>query len=133
MGYYWFFWIGAAAYIVPIMLFLVGLGCFFEAFGYLRRRWLWFAVLLLCCMGLLDLYGDYFKGLQSSLSITAGGVLGINLNKHLFGYFGTVGATILFLMLYFISLLFLTNFQLGSWVRALWGKGTTTSRANSIW
>ena len=130
MGYYWFFWIGAAAYIVPIMLFLVGLGCFFEAFGYLRRRWLWFAVLLLCCMGLLDLYGDYFKGLQSSLSITAGGVLGINLNKHLFGYFGTVGATILFLMLYFISLLFLTNFQLGSWVRALWGKAGADKAAS---
>ena len=49
--------------------------------------------------------------------------LGRNLNQHFFGEcFGTAGATIIFVMLYFISLLFLTNFQLGDWIRALWGR-----------
>src|SRR5437016_9257699 len=52
----------------------------------------------------------------------AGGVIGRNLNLYLFGYFGTVGASILFLMLFFISILLLTNFQFGNWVRATWRK-----------
>src|SRR5207248_1479512 len=73
-----------------------------------------------CCAGLLDLYKPHLGNLERNLYTTAGGVLGVNLNKHLFGYFGTVGATIMFLMLSFISLLLLTNFQLGHWLRGLW-------------
>ena len=119
-GYYSLFWVGAAAYEVPVLLLLVGLGCFFETFAYLRRRWAWALVLFICCMGLLDLYNSYLKALQRNLNTTAGGVIGQGLNQFLFGYFGTVGATILFLMLAFISLLYLTNFQLGEWVRRLW-------------
>ena len=57
-----------------------------------------------------------------------GGALGNALNQYLFGYFGTAGATIIFLMLYFISLLFLTNFQLGEWVRGLWGEPSRRRR-----
>src|SRR5262245_26306592 len=106
MAYFWLLWIGAGAFVAPVLLLAVGLGCFFDSFSYLRRRWLWTGVLLLCFIGMLDLYKEHLKGLEARLSITAGGVLGLNLNKHLFGYFGTVGATILFLMLYFISLLF---------------------------
>ena len=117
-----FRWVGAAAYLFPVLLFLVGLGCFFDAFAYLRRRWLWALVLFLCCMGLLDLYKDHLETLQRNINATAGGILGLNLNQHLFDYFGTAGATIIFLMLYFISLLFLTNFQLGDWLRAIWGR-----------
>jgi len=122
LGYYWLFWTGAASFLVPILLILVGLGCFFESFAYLRRRWLWAVVLLVCCIGLLDLYRPYLRNLEVRLSTTAGGIIGVNLNKHLFGYFGTAGATILFLMLYFISLLFLTNFRLGEWIRAVWAR-----------
>jgi S-DNA-T family DNA segregation ATPase FtsK/SpoIIIE len=123
LAYYWFFWAGAAAYLFPVLLFAVGLGCFLDAFAYLRRRWAWALVLLLCCMGLLDLYRDYFGKLHSSLNTNVGGIIGRNLNQHFFGEcFGTAGATIIFLMLYFISLLFLTNFHLGEWVRALWGR-----------
>src|SRR5215467_6079355 len=56
MGYCFFSVIGAAAYELPALLFLVGLGCFFDFFGHLRRRWLWTVVLLLCCIALLGLY-----------------------------------------------------------------------------
>ena len=106
-----------------MLLFFVGLGCFFDSFAYLRRRWAWALVLLVCCMGLLDIYGHYLGSLERNLGATAGGILGLNLNQHFFGEcFGTAGATIIFLMLYFISLLFLTNFQLGEWVRAIWGR-----------
>jgi S-DNA-T family DNA segregation ATPase FtsK/SpoIIIE len=122
LAYYWFFWAGAAAYLFPVLLFAVGLGCFLDAFAYLRCRWAWALVLVLCCMGLLDLYRDYFGKLHRSLNTNVGGIIGRNLNQHFFGEcFGTAGATIIFLMLYFISLLFLTNFQLGEWVRAIWG------------
>jgi S-DNA-T family DNA segregation ATPase FtsK/SpoIIIE len=73
-------------------------------------------------MGLLDLYKDRLETLQSNINATAGGILGLNLNQRLFDYFGKAGATILYLMLYFISMLFLTNFQLGNWLRAIWGR-----------
>jgi DNA segregation ATPase FtsK/SpoIIIE, S-DNA-T family len=123
LAYYWFFWVGATAYLFPLVFFVVGLGCFLDAFAYLRRRWAWTLVFALCCMGLLDLYRDYFEKLHRSLNTNVGGIVGRNLNQHFFGEcFGTAGATIVFLMLYFISLLFLTNFQLGGWIRALWSR-----------
>ena len=124
LAYYWFFWVGATAYLFPVLFFAVGLGCFLDAFAYLRRRWAWALLLVLCCMGLLDLYRDYFEKLHRNLNTNAGGIIGRNLNQHFFGEcFGTAGATIIFLMLYFISLLFLTNFQLGEWIRRLWSRG----------
>ncbi len=120
MGYAFFISVGAAAYELPALLFFLGLGCFFDFFSYLRRRWLWTVVLFVCCIGLLDLYHPHLGTLERNLRILAGGVIGRNLNTFIFGYFGTVGATILFLMLLFISVLLLTNFQLGTWVRASW-------------
>ncbi len=119
---------GAAAYVLPVLGLFVGLGCFFQSFSYLRRRWLWTVILFLCCAGLLDLYSDQLPGLQARLGLV-GGVLGEALNRHLFAYFGTPGATILFLMLYFISLLFLTNFQLGEWLRGLLSKRAAAAAA----
>ncbi|MDB6018717.1 MAG: spoIIIE [Pedosphaera sp.] len=118
----WLFWVGVSAYLLPFTLMFIGLGCFFEILSYLRRRWVWTVVLFVCCMGLMDLYKPYLSHLQDRLHVLPGGTLGLNLNQWIFGYFGTAGATILFLMLYFISFLFLTNFQLGEWVRALWAR-----------
>jgi S-DNA-T family DNA segregation ATPase FtsK/SpoIIIE len=120
MAYGFLRWVGFAVYLLPLLLLLIGLGCFFESFQYLRRRWLWTLVLFGCCVGLLDLYRGYLGGVEKSLFTTAGGILGVNLNQRIFIYFGTVGATLLFLMLYFISLLYLTNFKLGEWARSLW-------------
>ena len=121
LAFYCFLAIGASAFALPVLLFFVGLGCFFDSFGYLRRRWVWAVVLLICCMGLFDVYRDYLGNLERNLGTTAGGIIGRNLNQHFVGEcFGTAGATIIFLMLYFISLLFLTNFQLGEWVRRIW-------------
>lgn len=122
IAYYWFLWIGAAAYFLPAILFFVGLGYFVDSFAYLLRRWLWLVVFLVCGMGLLDLYHGVFKTLEDGLHTMAGGILGRDLNQYVFGYFGTVGATIIFLTLYFISLLFLTNFQLGEWLRRVWAR-----------
>jgi S-DNA-T family DNA segregation ATPase FtsK/SpoIIIE len=122
LGHFGLRWVGLAVYELPALLLLVGLGCFFDVFSYLRRRWAWAVVLFICCMGMFDLFGPYLKGLTNNLNCPPGGILGDFLNKNLFSYFGTAGATILFLMLGFISLLFLTNFQLGQWVRAIWAR-----------
>lgn len=119
-AYFWFLVVGGAAYEMPALLFFLGLGCFFDFFAYLRRRWPWAVVLFLCCIGLLDLYKASLATFQRNLYTTAGGIVGDGMNRLLFGYFGTVGATIIFLMLCAISVLMLTNFQLGAWMRAAW-------------
>ena len=66
LAYYWFFWAGAAAYLFPVLFFAVGLGCFLDAFAYLRRRWAWALVLVLCCMGFW-----IYTGITSGSCITA--------------------------------------------------------------
>jgi S-DNA-T family DNA segregation ATPase FtsK/SpoIIIE len=119
-AWFWFFLIGAAAYEMPALLFFLGLGCFFQFFAYLRRRWPWTLVLLICCFGLLDLYKSSLETLHQNLRTPPGGILGVSMNRFLFGYFGTVGATIIFAMLCAISVLMLTNFQLGEWMRDAW-------------
>ena len=47
LAFYWFRWVGATAYLFPALFFVVGLGCFLDAFAYLRRRWAWSLVLVL--------------------------------------------------------------------------------------
>jgi S-DNA-T family DNA segregation ATPase FtsK/SpoIIIE len=64
IAYCWFWLIGAAAYELPAVLVFLGLGCFFDFFAYLRRRWVWTVVLLLCCICLLDLYNDSLQRLD---------------------------------------------------------------------
>ena len=118
----WLLCSGAAAFLVPALLLLVGLGFFFEFFSYLRRRWAWTLVLFVCSMGLLDLWHNFFQPLERNLHVIAGGIIGNNLNESIFKNFGRPGATIIFLMLYFISLLYLTNFKLGEWIRAIWNR-----------
>src|SRR3954467_2948016 len=135
---FFFFLFGAGAYVLPLILFIFGLGYLFEFLSYLKRRWLWAAVLFACCIGTLDLYTN--KGVldkmarhpnlpeagfmeKMSFNLNAhsgGGLIGDSMNSALFGHFGKPGATIIFITLYLISLLFLTNFQLGEWLRAAW-------------
>jgi S-DNA-T family DNA segregation ATPase FtsK/SpoIIIE len=121
IAYYCLWWVGVSAHLLPFVLMFVGLGCFFEELAYVRRRWGWAVLLFVCWMGLFDLHAPHFLSVRMRMQTTAGGVLGTNLNQHLFLFFGKPGATIIYLMLSLISLLFLTNFQLGDWIRGLWG------------
>ena len=126
VAYYGLFLVfGAASYLVPIILLLLGLGYFFDSLAYLRRRWLWLAALVVSWMGAFDLYSSWpwLNQLQSNLNAPVGGLVGLTLNKYIFGHFGIMGATTLFAALFLISLVFLTNFQLSEWVRALWPRG----------
>src|SRR5439155_213921 len=137
-AYGFFFLFGGGAYVLPLLMLIFGIGYLFEFFSYLKRRWLWAAVLFACCIGTLDLYTNkavvdkmaghpnlraagFMEKMAFNLnSHSAGGLLGDSMNKVAFGHFGKPGATIIFITLYVISLLFLTNFQLGEWLRAAW-------------
>ncbi len=137
-GYAMFFAFGASAFLLPMLFLAFGLAQFLGFLGYLRRKWLWAALLFLTCAGGLDLGTDslalaqlarnphamgagYLEHLALTLNAPgAGGVLGQGLNHYLFGYFGKLGAAILYACLYVIALYGLTNFQLGDWLREVW-------------
>jgi DNA segregation ATPase FtsK/SpoIIIE, S-DNA-T family len=139
IAHYFFQAFGAAAFVVPILCALFGVGCFFNALHYLRRRWPWGLVLFLCCVGFLSLFTNedivsqldkdpklpnagFLENASRNLgTASAGGIAGIWL-KQLFGNFGRPGASIIYLTVYAVSLLYLTNFRLGDWVRATFRK-----------
>jgi len=121
------FWLlGVPAYLLPLMLAAFGITYLTGVLGYLRehlwRSVLWSALLLFCLTGLLhildlhNLAGNAREHLQTP---SAGGFIGMVSYQHAFRLLGP-GAVIVYGALGLISLLFLTNFQLGLWVRALW-------------
>src|SRR5256886_2038834 len=138
VAWWLFFLFGGGAYVLPFLMVCFGLGHLFASLSYLRRRSPWAIVLFACFIGTLDLYmnkavhdkmatqpnlaaAGFLEKMAFNLNApSAGGLLGDGLNKLLFGHFGKPGATIIFITLYFISLLFLTNFQLAEWFRAAW-------------
>jgi len=136
--------LGGAAYLLPILLLCFGAAYFVAFFGYLRERlrWsvVWSVLLLTAVSGLLFLADDgghngrfhLQKGIQS-----AGGALGYltygQTQNWEFGFclLGNLGAVIVYAALGLISLLFLTNFQLGHWIRALLHREKSTAEAAS--
>ena len=135
---------GAAAFVIPVLCLFFGIGCFWNALHYLRRRWPWGLVLFLCCVGFLSLFTDskimdalaknpkhpgagFLENAAFNLgSSSAGGIVGEWFNQ-VFGNFGRPGASIIYLTVYAISLLYLTNFRLGDWVRATFAKKSAGS------
>ncbi|MFM8468621.1 MAG: DNA translocase FtsK 4TM domain-containing protein, partial [Limisphaerales bacterium] len=120
-----FFTFGAAAYLLPPLLVLIGLVPFVELLQHLRRRWPWCVGLLLCLVGLFDLFPGAFTRIVASINAPwAGGAVGHWLNQYLFKHFlGTVGATVVFVSLYVVGLIYLTNFALLDWARSLFVRG----------
>ena len=110
---------GGGAFVLPVLLMLFGLGYLFEFLSYLKRRWGWAAVLFVTCLGFFDLYSEFLETLRQNINApSAGGYLGKIMNNLVFGHFGRPGATIIFCTFYAVSLIFLTNFQLGPWLRS---------------
>ncbi|MEN9575387.1 MAG: hypothetical protein RL514_3242 [Verrucomicrobiota bacterium] len=130
-----FFEFGAAAYLLPPLLVLMGLVPFFESLQHLRRRWPWCLVLLLCLVGLFDLVPD-LGPIKRSMEVInapwAGGTVGHLLNQYLFKHFlGTVGASLVFLTLYLVGLHYLTNNALLDWARGLFHPEETSVSASA--
>jgi DNA segregation ATPase FtsK/SpoIIIE, S-DNA-T family len=123
---------GITAYVLPWLLALFGVAYLLNFLSYLRERlrWsvLWSGVLLMSLTGLLHIMdnADWLGKIRESIgSQSAGGWLGFvtygqTQNRNYgFSMLGPIGATIVYLALCLISLLFLTNFQLGGWIRTL--------------
>jgi S-DNA-T family DNA segregation ATPase FtsK/SpoIIIE len=126
-----FLFLGITAYILPWLLALFGVAYLLNFLSYLRERlrWslLWSVVLLISITGLLhmlDNSGLFGKWREHIGSQSAGGWLGFvtygQTQKYNFGFsmLGPLGAAIVYVALCLISLLFLTNFRLGDWIRA---------------
>ncbi len=119
------FWImGASAFALPILVLGFGLGLLFPVMSYFPHRWLWVIGLLLSASGGFDLYSASLDRMLGGIvkhnlnSPSSGGIIGLILNQYLFGYFGKVGATIVFTTGYLMSLLGLTNVQVAEWIHA---------------
>ena len=131
MAFGTFFVLGFSAYMLPIILIAFGLAFWFEPLAYLRRRWFWALLLMISCMGWLylldhphlnDPTSAFSRARHAIGSPSIGGFIGRTLYEDGFWMLGAVGSGIVYGALDLISLLFLTNFQLGDWVRSVWSR-----------
>jgi S-DNA-T family DNA segregation ATPase FtsK/SpoIIIE len=134
VAYASFFVFGLGAYIFPLLLAAFGLGYLFNFLGYLRERrtWsgVWAVVLMLSLTGLLHMMDRPLRYLSENICAqSAGGWLGYFTYDYGFWTLGKVGATIVYATLYLISLLFLTDFRLGDWLRGRFEKTGTIAGA----
>lgn len=120
-----FFLFGIAAYLLAPLILLWGAAQFVESLGYLRRRWPWAVLLLLCFAGLFDLFPTLFETIRVKINAPwAGGATGHWLNQYIFKrLLGTAFAAVTFGTLYLIGLLYLTDFALLDWARGLLTRG----------
>ncbi len=123
-----FFVLGLGAYALPFLLAAFGLAYLFNFLGYLRQRTRWSVLsacgLLLSLTGLLHLMhsGRLLGQVNERIGApSAGGWLGYVTYEYGFWMLGGIGATIVYAALYLISLLYLTNFRLGEWLRGFFG------------
>jgi S-DNA-T family DNA segregation ATPase FtsK/SpoIIIE len=130
---------GVVGYLLPWLLAAFGATYLLNFLGYLREhlRWslLWTAMLLVALTGLLFIMDN--AGLLGKIPARIGSIWGAGgglgwltygqTRNYNFGFslLGSLGATIVYATLGLISLLFLTNFQLGEWIRAFIDKKYT--------
>jgi len=122
VAYASFFLFGLGAFLLPFLFAAFGLGYLFDFLGYLRERRIWSAVwgvvMMLSLTGLLHLMNRPLRHLCTNINApSAGGWFGWFTYDYGFWVLGAVGATIVYATLYLISLLFLTDFRLGNWLR----------------
>jgi S-DNA-T family DNA segregation ATPase FtsK/SpoIIIE len=138
MAYWSFLLFGISGYMLPVLVAFVGFGCFFESLAYMKRRWPWGAILLISLMGLLHLAdlphmkdsGSLFTKARIAIGAPSlGGLVGQTLYDFGFKLLGPIGAAIVYVGLDLISLLFLTNFQLGEWLRGVWARKPAEGQA----
>jgi len=135
LAWFTFVPLGIAAYLLPWIFAAFGVAYLLNFLGYLRERlrWcvLWTALLFVALTGLLHLAGriDIINDWRTSIYAPfAGGWLGYlsygRVDRYDYGFvlLGRLGAIIVYAALGLIAALFLTNFQLGNWIRALMHK-----------
>ena len=125
-----FVFFGVVAYFLPFLLAVFGAAFLFGFLNYLRERLRWSLAwsfgLLVSLTGLLYLAdrGGILGKLHESIGAnSAGGVLGYltygETDHRLYGFslLGAIGATIVYAGLGCVSLIFLTAFRYGDWLR----------------
>ena len=135
LAWFSFLLFGLVAYLLPFLIAMFGVAYLLNFLRYLRERFwwslFWSGLLLLSLCGLfyiVDNAGLLGKMHESIGSQSAGGWLGFvsygQTPHYEYGFclLGRVGATIVYAALCLISLLFLTNFRLGGWIRRLLNK-----------
>ena len=140
LAFFVFFLLGAGGYVLPPLLVLFALGYLPGVMGWLgftrlaeamihfqqRLKWhlFWGFMLLLSVCGLLyiaDLSHWFGRAHEKIAAQSVGGWLGYVTFEYAFWMLGTVGAIIVYATLCLISVLFLTNFQLGEWLGRWFG------------
>ncbi len=135
MAWFSFLAFGVVACLLPFLLALFGIAYLLNFFSYLRERlvWsvIWSVMLLISLTGWCYILDEvHWMGRVSERigSQSAGGWLGYasygQTANYNFGFslLGPIGAMIVYATLVLISLLFLTNFRLGDWIRAVVSK-----------
>lgn len=124
--------LGAAGYFLPCLLAIFGAAFLLDFLPYVRERirwsFLWSIALLISLTGLVELAG--IGGLLGNLHLkigdcmgNGGGALGYltygNSPNYQWGFslLGPIGATIVYAVLCLISIIFLTDFRFGEWLR----------------
>jgi DNA segregation ATPase FtsK/SpoIIIE, S-DNA-T family len=137
LGFISFFLLGLAAYVLPFLLAVFGFSRLLDAMAHLRRHNWWSAAcgfaLLVSVTGLLHL--SHPNAVEHIAASSAGGFLGMTTYGQNARYdyglslLGSVGATIAYLALGGISLLFITKFELGAWLNQLWERRAAAPKA----
>ena len=116
--------LGVGAYLLPLNFIAFGTAYLLNFPVHLRERirWsvMWSVILLFSLSGvvyLLDIHGLAGYAREGMNTMSAGGFVGWGLYRYGFRMVGEIGAAIIYTSLTLISLLFLTNFQLGHWMR----------------
>ncbi|HMP84017.1 MAG TPA: DNA translocase FtsK [Verrucomicrobiota bacterium] len=134
-GAYFAWWIftvfGLSSYLLPVLLAAFGVAYLFGWLDYLRQRQLWSgisaAVLVISLTGILHILttkGWFTDSISKVGAVSAGGFLGYvtyGQSEHYewgLSLAGPLGAAIVYATACLVSLLILTNFRLGDWLRA---------------
>jgi DNA segregation ATPase FtsK/SpoIIIE, S-DNA-T family len=136
-AWFGFLLFGVVGYFLPALLALFGAAFLLGFMHHLREhlRWslMWASGLMISMTGLLFLADSagWLGQIRTTIgSHSAGGWLGYltygETKNYQFGFslLGPIGATIVYATLFLVSVLFLTGFQLGHWLRGRFAEGT---------
>ncbi len=116
---YGYFLFGAGSYLISILLIAFGIGKLLRASFSLKERLGWGSVLLLTFCSLMEIQPWFLQSWKNKFGIEGpGGWFGSALTQA-FSPLGTVGSTVILLMLYIASLILTTGFHPIAFVREL--------------
>lgn len=114
---YGYFLFGAGSYLIAILLVTFGFGKLFRSSFPLKERLGWSLVLILSFCALMEIQPWFLLSWKNKFGIEGPGGWFGNALARAFSPLGTVGSTIILLLLYFASLILATGFHPIAFVR----------------